>query len=437
MGWPPPRGRRSRREWLSAALVLLGLVAFVALTYGVVVVGLGRLTGDTGQPSLALSVVATAVVALGFDPVLSRLERSARRVVDRGRPEPYDTLRRFTGDVTVGEATEGLPLRMARLLAEATGAAWVQVRVAVEGQQLVAATWPAEAEVGSTPGVEAGTRQLPVRHGDEELGVILLQERAGVPLTPVEERLFAGIASQAGLVLRGARLRAALEQRLAELSVREAQLRESRERLVDAQDDARRRLERDIHDGAQQHLVALAVNLRLAGTLAVSAPERAVELLTAQERAAAEAEATLDRLARGIYPPLLEGAGVAAALRGAIADPAVDLEAHGDARYRTETEAAAYFCVLEALQNARKHAGARRTRVEVDASSPEALTVSVSDDGRGFDPALIGSPGGLGLSNMRDRVESAGGTLEVLTAPRGGTCVRAVLAAREPATRGG
>ena len=103
-----------------------------------------------------------------------------------------------------------------------------------------------------------------MRHGGELLGVLVVQERAHVPLTSVEERLFAGLAGQAGLVLRGARLRAELELRGAELSARADELRASRERLVDAQDDERRLLERDIHDGAQQHLVALAVNLRLA-----------------------------------------------------------------------------------------------------------------------------------------------------------------------------
>ena len=440
MVWPPPPRRRSRREWLSAALVLLGLLAFVALTYGVLVVGVGRLTGDTGRPAVGLSVLATAVVALGFDPVLTWLDRTARRVVHGGRPAPYDTLRRFTDAVasgdTGGERADELPLRMARLLAEATGAAWAQVWVSVEGMDVVAATWPPEAEIEliRAPGWDAGTRRLPVRHGGEELGVILLKERPGAPLTPVEERLCAGLASQAGLVLRGARLRLALEQRLRDLSAREAELRESRERLVDAQDEARRRLERDIHDGAQQHLVALAVNLRLAASVASTEPGRAADMLAAQVEAAGAALETLARLARGIYPPLLERAGVAAALRAAVTDPAVTVEAHGDARHPAESEAAAYFCALEALQNARKHAAAGSVRVDVDAA-PDTLTVAVTDDGLGFDPAA--ASGGSGLANMRDRLDSAGGALEVLTGPAAGTRVRAVLPVRVPAQRSG
>jgi signal transduction histidine kinase len=316
---------------------------------------------------------------------------------------------------------------MARLLAEGTGAEWAQVWVAVDGRPVPAATWPPDAGtrlVGS-PELDPGTRRLPVRHGDEGLGMLVLREREGTPLTPVEERLFADLASQAGLVLRGARLRAALERRLGELSVREEELRRSRERLVDAQDEARRRLERDIHDGAQQHLVALAVNLRLAATLAVTAPERAETLLAAQEGAAADAVATLHQLSRGIYPPRLEEAGVAAALRAAAGDGVLVVE-RGASRYPIDVEAAAYFCCLEAVQNATKHAGAATVRVEVEAG-PEGLVLTVTDDGAGFDPAQAAA--GTGLANMRDRVDSAGGALEVTSSPGQGTCVRAVIPA--------
>ena len=204
-----------------------------------------------------------------------------------------------------------------------------------------------------------------MRHGDEVLGALVVRERPGVAMTPVEERLFAGLADQAGLVLRGARLRTELELRLAALSTRAEELRVSRERLVDAHDAERRRLERDIHDGAQQHLVALAVNLRLAGTLAGRSPDRADALLAEQERAGTEAIATLVRLARGIFPPRLEAAGVAEALRPAVEamGPSVELRATGVGRYPPAIEATAYFCCLEALQNAAKHAQASSTRV--------------------------------------------------------------------------
>jgi signal transduction histidine kinase len=282
-----------------------------------------------------------------------------------------------------------------------------------------AATWPPGAEAGS------GTRRLPVRHGDEELGTLVIRERAGTHLTPVEERLFADLARQAGLVLRGARLRAALERRLDELSLREAELRDSRERLVDAQDEARRRLERDIHDGAQQHLVALAVNLRLAASLADTAPDRSVALLEAQEQAADDAVETLLRLSRGIYPPRLEDAGVASALRAATGGHVLVTE-QGAARYPLKVEAAAYFCGLEAIQNAAKHSGAGTVRVRVDAD-PDGIGLTVADDGAGFDATRV--TGGTGLTNIRDRLDSVGGSLEVTTAPGRGTVLRIAVPA--------
>jgi signal transduction histidine kinase len=256
-----------------------------------------------------------------------------------------------------------------------------------------------------------------------------------VPFTPVELRLFTGLASQAGLVLRSAGLRAALQQRLTELSAREAELRVSRERLVDAQDEARRRLERDIHDGAQQHLVALAVNLRLARSLAASAPDRAEALLAAQERAAEAAVGSLVQLSRGIYPPLLAQQGLATALRSAATGLPVEVVDSTTARYPSAVEAAAYFTSLEAIQNAAKHASASRVLVSV-AAGPDELRLTIEDDGCGFDAAAVTA--GSGLAGMRDRVDSVGGTLVVASTPGSGTTVRATIPVQSgSASRGG
>ena len=186
-----------------------------------------------------------------------------------------------------------------------------------------------------------------------------------MPLTSVEERLFAGLAHQSGLVLRGARLRAELERRAVELSARADELRLSRQRLVDAQDNERQALERDVHDGAQQHLVALAVNLRLAHTLAAGSPDRAARLLAGQEAAAADAVETVLQLSRGIYPPLLAESGLEVALRAALDNSPMPVELDGGVASGATTpglEAAAYFCCLEALQNAAKYSGASRVR---------------------------------------------------------------------------
>jgi signal transduction histidine kinase len=248
-------------------------------------------------------------------------------------------------------------------------------------------------------------------------------------LTSVEERLFTGLASQAQLILRGARLRTQLAQRAEELSARAQELRLSRQRLVDAQDQGRQALERDIHDSAQQHLVALAVNLRLAQTLAVTAPGRAETLLAAQEQAAADAVLTLRQLSRGIYPPLLSDDGLVAALKAAVANwpGELDLTASEVVRYSPAVEAAAYFSCLEALQNAAKHAQASTITVELRGGPERSLTWTVTDDGSGFDPATVAH--GDGLANMRDRVEAVEGKLTTSSVPAGGTTVRALFPA--------
>jgi signal transduction histidine kinase len=268
----------------------------------------------------------------------------------------------------------------------------------------------------------------------EVLGLLVVQERPGIPFTATEQRLLAGLADQAGLALRGLRLRAELELRRTELSARTAELSASRRRLVEAQDGARRRLERDIHDGAQQHLVALAVNLRVAQSVAQRSPRRGAVLLADQESAVDEAIATLLSLARGIYPRRLVEEGLAAALHEAASAITVPVTwtGLGAARYGTDVEAAAYFCCTEALQNVAKHAGA--TSVAVSLLEQDGMLVcSVTDDGVGIDP---GTEPGTGLASMRDRVESVDGTLAVLRTPGGGTRVEARLPLR-PAVDGG
>ncbi len=416
---------RSRRQLFADALVLLGLLAFVVLVYAVVVLGGGALIGHTSSPDVTLSVLATAVVALAFDPVQTRLEQAVSRRVDTGPASPYDVLRAFSATVTGSHPAEELPQRMARVLAEGTGAEWAQVWLVVDDQPRLAATWP----VSVTADVARSPRSLPVLHGGELLGKLVVQERERRPLSSVEARLFAGLADQAGPVLHGTRLRVQLEERLAELSTRAEELRRSRLRLVEAQDAERRLLERNIHDGAQQHLVALAVNLRLADTLSHRSRERADTLLGEQETAAREAIDVLVALSRGIYPSALGADGLVAALEAAVATSTIPVEVSAVevGRYAATVEAAAYFSCLEALQNAAKHSGASAIRVRLDGRDG-MLTLLVEDDGVGFDP--VTTPAGTGLANLRDRIESSGGTLTTATTMGGGTRIRADLPAR-------
>jgi len=257
----------------------------------------------------------------------------------------------------------------------------------------------------------------------------------GEPFTPAEDRLLADLAAQSGAALNGVRLDIELQARLAEISVQATELRASRQRIVWAQDAERRRLERDLHDGAQQYLVALGVNARLARELVRSEPDEAESLLEDVSAQATEALVSLRDLARGIFPAALADRGVIAALeahvRGAV--PVARIDADGlavDQRFTPEVETAVYFCCLEALQNCAKHAPGATIRVALGSPEPDWLTFSVRDDGPGFDPAVI--QGGSGHQHMADRLAALDGTLHVSSAPGQGTTV----IGRLPAARG-
>jgi signal transduction histidine kinase len=429
---------RLARAWSGRATVAVGLLAFVVAVYVVVVLVGGALIGRTESPSVALSVLATVIVALLLAPVQVALERAVARAGHPQAASPYDVLKRFSQDVGGAGPTSELPDRMAALLGQGTGAQWAQVWLVVSGRLVLAGTWPVNAspdtgpppqELGNVQAEELhGRRSLSVSHGGQVLGVLRLQERPDVALTAIEERLFAGVAGQAGQVLRRVALQASLEEQHAELTARAGDLQASRQRLVDAQDAERRRLERDMHDGAQQHLVALAVNLRLAQALALHSPQRAADLLGTQAHAAEITMSTLSSLSRGIYPRLLTEAGLVVALRSALATASIPVTVVPrlvTQRLSAPVEAALYFCALEAVQNASKHSGASRVTVALEEHT-DSFVLSVADDGVGFDSehALQQTSAG-GLLNMSDRLGAIGGVVDILSGSRTGTMVMA------------
>lgn len=395
---------------ISRTLLFAALAAFITLVYVGIVVGLGALIGSRGRANLALSIAATALVAIAFQPARVRFEALANRLVFGYRATPYQALTQFSHRVAASYADEDVLMRLARVLVEGTGA--VAASVWVHGLDGAAATWP-EGVQDVHP--DAASRVATVHQHGEALGELATRRRSGETFTPLESALLEDLAAQAGQVLRNARLRAELEARLTEVSQQAAELRASRQRLVAAQDDERRRLERDIHDGAQQHLAALAIKLRLASTLArrdVTRARHAIEELEAQT---ADAMTTLSELARGIYPPALRDGGLVPALRVHAV-----VTAAGIARYEPDVEAAVYFACLEALQNAAKYANATQTTVRLEERDGE-LRFSVQDDGRGFDSEHARR--GSGLQNMQDRIGSFGGTVSVRSRPGEGTVV--------------
>jgi signal transduction histidine kinase len=236
-------------------------------------------------------------------------------------------------------------------------------------------------------------------------------KRRGESLTPLETKLIDDLAHQAGLVLKNVGLTTELMQRLEEL-------RTSRQRLVQAQDEARRRLERNLHDGAQQHLVALKVKLGLAQSLAQRDPEKARETVRQLKADADEALETLRDLARGIYPPLLADKGLKAALESQARKSMlpVAIDADGVTRYSQDVEATVYFCVLEALQNVQKYAEAATVVVRLRQDGRQLL-FEVEDDGRGFNVANVKR--GAGLTNMTDRLDAIDGDLRITSGGSG------------------
>jgi signal transduction histidine kinase len=398
---------------ISRTLVYGSLAALITGVYVAIAVGIGTLVGSGGKPNLGLSILATAIVAVGFQPVRVRLQRVANRLVYGQRATPYEVLSEFSGRVAETYAAQDVLPRMAEVLREGTAAADATVWLRAGGQLRPAATSPPRVNglhalpiTGSElPAIAGADRVVPVLHQGELLGALTVTKRHGESLTPIEQKLLDDLAHQAGLVLKNVGLTAELLQRVEEL-------RTSRQRLVTAQDQERRRLERNLHDGAQQHLVAMKIKIGLAESLVQKDLERARSTLQQLKVDADEALDTLRDLARGIYPPILADQGLRSALESQArkATIPVYVEASRLERYPQDVEATVYFCVLEALQNAQKYASASHATVRLDATEG-ALQFEVEDDGAGFDPATVRK--GAGLTNIADRLDALGGHLAI------------------------
>jgi signal transduction histidine kinase len=418
---------------INRTLVYGTLAVLITGIYVGIAVGVGTLVGSGGKPNLGLSIIATAIVAVGFQPVRERVQRIANRLVYGNRATPYEVLSRFSEQVAETYSSDDVLPRMARVLREGTGSEsatiWLRsgdvFRAAVSDPPAMNGAAPTHAEVTSLAAIPGADRATPVLHGNELLGALTVSKRRGESLTPIEEKLIDDLARQAGLVLKNVGLRDQLLLRLEDL-------RTSRQRLVRAQDDERRRLERNLHDGAQQNLVALKVKLGLAEMMLAKDAEKAGILLEQLKADADDALEALRDLARGIYPPLLADKGLVTAIESQARKATVPVTVESEAirRYPQEIEAAAYFCVLEGLQNVQKYAGASHAVVHLR-EHDGALSFEVRDDGRGFDPATVRL--GAGLNNMRDQLDALGGRLDIVAAPGEGCRVSGILVASQPA----
>jgi signal transduction histidine kinase len=415
---------------ISRTIVYGALAALITAVYVGIAVGIGTLVGSGGKPNLGLSILATAIVAVGFQPVRARLQHIANRLVYGKRATPYEVLSEFSERVAETYAAEEVLPRMARVLQEGTSAVAATVWLRAGEQLRPAATYPQTSNGegplslvdSKLPDIAGVQRAVPVLHQGDLLGALTITKRRGESLTPIEQKLLEDLAHQAGLVLKNVGLAAELLQRLDEL-------RASRQRLVASQDEERRRLERNLHDGAQQHLVALKVKVGLAEMLIDKNPDKARAMLQQLKAEADEALENLRDLARGIYPPILAERGLVEALRAHArkATVPVHVEAGTIDRHPQEQEAAVYFSVLEALQNVQKYAGASQATVRLSEAGG-VLRFEVDDDGCGFEVATVRR--GSGLTNVADRLDALDGHLEIDSAVGHGCRLRGRLPVR-------
>ena len=435
-------------------LSILGFTVVVAAIYLIVVRGLGKTpTGTTDREVLGLSIVAAAIAAIGYIPARDRFARMATGFVYGAREAPDEVVRTFGSRLTRAIPMDELLLQLAESLRKTlalqsaeiyTGTGEVlELAVSVPdlgSRSLVVSArerpvitlagvsgnaWASVWMPSLLNGRAAGPiRVAPICHAGELLGTIVVSRAEGaVGFSEEDDRVLTELARQVGLAFHNAQLDTALQTSLDELRRQADELRASRARIVASGDAERRRVERNLHDGAQQHLVALAVNLRLVKDIVVEDPQGALEMLEELGTAVQDTIQELRELAHGIYPPLLVDSGLAGALRPVVTRSPLDIEllTEGIGRYDGDVEAAIYFCCLEALQNAGKHAPNAHVTVRVWEESG-GLLFSVADDGPGFD--VRKAQRGHGFVNMMDRLGAIGGSVRWESEPGHGTQIR-------------
>ena len=465
------------------ASVLLGLVALLLL--------LGRLPAGAERRVVGPAAVAIVIAAACAGPFARRAARRTRAAMHAVRRSPDELLADFAENAGRGSPVDDL----LRTLAESMRRDWQLSRVEVWtglddpaaasnsllGGRAAAGLYrtlvvpsaldpdadpvpppldPAELGMLRRAGVagpgwlrlwvprlldgrehadEQADRQLrfaPALQGDSVLALVLIERPPdALPFSTADDRALAEVARRLAIVLRNRSLDEALQATLADLRQANVDLQASRRRLVTTADGERKRIERDLHDGAQQHLVALAVGIRLVrDSLAAAASPADLELLDELDRGVRESIGSLRDLAHGIYPPLLRDSGLEEALRAAAkrSPLAVTVSATDLGRHPEQVEAAIYFCCLEALANVGKHAPGASVTITLQAV-PGELRFEVADDGPGFDPAT--TPAGAGLSNMADRIGALGGEVAWRASPGHGTVVvgRTPVPRRAPA----
>ena len=413
---------------VSKTIAYVGLALGIVVVYGAIVAGLGALIGEGSSEAVRLA--AAILVAVTVEPAWSLFNRLANRLVYGGRSTPYQVMAEFGDRIARIPSVDELLPDMAEAAGRGVGARAARVRMFLPGgegaDRVRSATWPADADVGDPDLV------LPIQHAGEPIGDLAVTKASSDPLRPTERTLLEDLASHAEIGLENARLSVDLQRRAEELSVQTEELRRSRERLVTVRDAQRHRLEHELRDGVGAEIAGIRDEIRDDAERVVADPDGVRASLEELSRRTTVALNDLREVARGIFPPLLSDEGLAAAF-GALArrsGPDTQLSILGgstNVRYDAAVEAAIYFCCVQALQNAERHAPGRRVDVTLT-HGPGEVSFSVRDRGAGFEVDRAGS--GEGLQIMRDRMAALGGSLSIGSTPGQGTTVTGTLPAR-------
>jgi signal transduction histidine kinase len=374
------------------------------------------------QGSLIVSLIATGLAAVMFQPLRERLQRGVNRLIYGERDDPYAVLSRLGERLESTLAPDAVLPAVTRTLREALKLPYAEIQLRRKDEFETAAV---------AGGQGKNTLSLPLVYGGETVGRLVVGPRAGdESFGPTERRLLEDLAHQISASAHAA-LKTDEALRLS------ADLQHSRERLVEAREEERRRLRRDLHDGLGPQLSSQALTVDAVRALMRQDPDAAEELLLELKADAQDAVTDIRRLVYGLRPPALDDLGLLGALRESAAqygakglDVSVETPEDGSLpSLSAAVEVAAYRIAQEALTNVARHAGASACTVYLVVEEASVLCVEIRDDGRGIpDPqenAFLRA--GVGLTSMRERASELGGSLAVEPLPEGGTRVRARL----------
>ena len=405
-----------RKSVVYAALWLL-----IALGYVGMAAGVGVAAAQRNQVGVVVLVTILATVA--FQPIRTAVERLASRLVYGERLTGYQAVSRLGVSLEEAAHPEQAAYLLAATVRHALDARWA--RVVIEGRN------PTQATDGSGNGSAAvATLTAPLVYGDELVGRVECGPRSEGRYRQRDQELLFTLTRHAALAIRNAALATELADRLEQINLQAQELQASRSRIVQAEEAGRRRLERDIHDGVQQELVALLAKIGRARSQLGRGSAAVAGLLEELQEETKLTLSDLRDLAQGIHPTVLTDRGLVEAIQDRISrlPDSVSLEADGqlrNTRFTQAVEGAAYFTVCEGLANAMKHASAGRVVVRLGAEG-DGLLIEVCDDGAGFESGAVARSG---LSGLQDRIDALGGKLAIVSAPGRGTQLRATLPA--------